>query len=68
VSKPAKSPGLSNTGPDDTFKFTPNSFEIIFARVVFPNPGGPCSNTWSKASVRIIAAFTNTKRLSIILV
>ena len=41
VSKPAKSPGLSNTGPDVILIPTPNSFAKILAKVVFPNPGGP---------------------------
>ena len=41
VSSPAKSPGLSKTGPDDIFIPTSISFAIIWARVVFPRPGGP---------------------------
>jgi hypothetical protein len=45
VNKPAKSPGLSNTGPLVTLKPTPNSLAIIFAKVVLPSPGGPCNKT-----------------------
>ena len=41
VRSPAKSPGLSNTGPLVTLKPTPNSFAMILANVVFPRPGGP---------------------------
>ena len=41
VNKPAKSPGLSKTGPEVTFIFTLSSLEIIFAKVVLPKPGGP---------------------------
>ena len=41
VNKPAKSPGLSNTGPDVILIPTPNSLAKILAKVVFPNPGGP---------------------------
>ena len=29
VNKPARSPGLSKTGPDVTFKLTPNSLATI---------------------------------------
>ena len=64
VSTPAKSPGLSSTGPEVTLKPTPNSLAMMFDSVVFPNPGGPCSNTWSSASLRIRAAMTNTFRFS----
>ena len=52
VSNPAKSPGLSMTGPDDTFNPTPSSFAKICAKVVLPSPGGPCNKVWSKASER----------------
>ena len=41
VSKPAKSPGLSRTGPEVIFMPTPSSFAKILAKVVFPKPGGP---------------------------
>ena len=41
VSNPAKSPGLSKTGPEVILIPTPNSFAKILANVVFPNPGGP---------------------------
>ena len=45
VNTPAKSPARSNTGPEDCFKLTLNSLEIIFASVVFPSPGGPNKST-----------------------
>ena len=64
VSKPAKSPGLSSTGPDVIFRFTPSSLAIMFASVVFPNPGGPWSRTWSSDSPRIFAAATKIFRFS----
>ena len=41
VNNPAKSPGLSKTGPEVILIPTPNSLASILARVVFPNPGGP---------------------------
>ena len=41
VSNPAKSPGLSNTGPDVVRIATPISLATMLASVVFPNPGGP---------------------------
>ena len=56
VNRPARSPGLSITGPDDTFKETPSSYARIWARVVFPKPGGPCKRVWSKASSLSLAA------------
>ena len=34
VNIPARSPALSITGPEDWFKLTFNSFDIIFAKVV----------------------------------
>ena len=37
----AKSPDFSITGPEVLFIFAPISEAIIFARVVFPRPGGP---------------------------
>ena len=64
VSKPARSPGLSSTGPLVILQETPNSFAIIFAKVVLPSPGGPCNKTWSKGSLRRVAACTKTSRLS----
>ena len=67
VNKPAKSPGLSKTGPDVNFNETPSSLAIMFERVVFPSPGGPCSRTWSRASPRILAALTKILRFSTIL-
>lgn len=41
VSKPAKSPGLSKTGPEVILIPTSSSLARILAKVVFPNPGGP---------------------------
>lgn len=41
VKSPARSPGLSNTGPDVIFILTPSSLATIFANVVLPKPGGP---------------------------
>ena len=32
-------------GPEVVFKLTPISTESMFARVVFPNPGGPYNKT-----------------------
>ena len=45
VKIPAKSPGRSMTGPEETFIFTFISFAIIPANVVFPSPGGPNNKT-----------------------
>ena len=64
VSNPAKSPGLSKTGPEVILIPTPNSFAKIFANVVLPKPGGPWNNVWSKASFRKLAAWTKTIRFS----
>ena len=41
VNNPAKSPGLSNTGPEVTLILTSSSLAKMCASVVFPNPGGP---------------------------
>ncbi len=35
----------SISGPDVTLIFTFSSFAIIFAKVVFPSPGGPANST-----------------------
>ena len=35
-------------------------------RVVFPNPGGPVSKTWSRGSLRLRAAAINTPRFCVI--
>ena len=66
VSSPARSPGLSSTGPDVTRNCAPISLAMMFARVVLPSPGGPCSNTWSSESPRMSAALMKTRRLSTI--
>ena len=63
VSKPAKSPGLSKTGPEVILMPTPSSLAMICDRVVLPSPGGPYSRTWSRASLRLRAASTNILRL-----
>ena len=64
VKSPAKLPGLSKTGPEVILQFTPSSLAIICAKVVFPNPGGPCKSTWSKAPPLFLAAATKTSKLS----
>jgi hypothetical protein len=43
---PAKSPAFSMTGPEVTTKLVPMAFARIFARVVFPRPGGPLKRQW----------------------
>ena len=45
VSKPARSPGFSNTGPEVIFILVPSSLLIIYDKVVLPRPGGPCNKT-----------------------
>ena len=37
---------------------------MMFARVVFPNPGGPNSRTWSNASPRLLEASIYNFKLS----
>ena len=64
VNKPARSPGLSSTGPDVVRIAAPISFATMFASVVFPSPGGPCNSTWSRASPRETAARMKTPRFS----
>ena len=66
VSIPAKSPGLSSTGPEVILNPTPSSFAMILLKVVLPNPGGPCRRVWSSDSPRYFAASTNTRRFSTI--
>ena len=61
---PARSPGLSSTGPLVSLNPTPNSLAIILLRVVLPNPGGPCSKVWSRGSPLYLAASTKTCRFS----
>jgi hypothetical protein len=41
VNNPAKSPGLSKTGPEVIFYSNTIHFAKIFARVGFAKPGGP---------------------------
>ena len=60
----AKSPPFSIAGPLLVFKSTPNSFAIICASVVLPNPGGPYNKTWSNGSSRILAASINIRIFS----
>src|SRR5690606_17025450 len=64
VKRPARSPGLSNTGPEVTLIPTPSSLARIWAKVVFPSPGGPWKRVWSKASPRWFAAWTKIFRFS----
>ena len=64
VRMPARSPGLSRTGPEVILKPTPNSLAMMLLKVVFPSPGGPWSKVWSSGSPRYLAASTNTRRLS----
>ena len=63
VNNPAKSPGLSKTGPEVTFRLTPNSFATMWAKVVFPKPGGPWNKVWSKASDLWLHAWTKILKL-----
>ena len=58
----AKSPVLFNIGPDVVLILTFNSDETICAKVVFPNPGGPCSNIWSIGSSLSDAALINVDK------
>ena len=67
VNRPAKSPGFSRTGPLVILICAFISLAMRWAKVVFPNPGGPCNKTWSKASPRPKAAATKTLRLSMTL-
>ena len=56
VSSAARSPGFSIAGPEVMRIFTPISWAMMPASVVLPSPGGPCSSTWSRDSVRRRAA------------
>ena len=62
VSSPAKSPGLSNTGPEVILIPEFNSLASTCANVVFPRPGGPWNKVWSRASSLKLAAATKTFR------
>ena len=64
VSKPARSPGLSKTGPEVTLIPTLSSFAKICAKVVLPSPGGPWKSVWSNASSLSTAALTKIWRFS----
>ena len=66
VSRPARSPGLSRTGPEVTLSWECISLAMMFASVVLPSPGGPCSNTWSSESPRMRAAWMKMRRFSTI--
>ena len=57
--------GFSIAGPDVIRMLTPISCAIMPARVVFPSPGGPCSSTWSRDSVRRRAASIKMLRFSL---
>ncbi|MCG3774503.1 MAG: hypothetical protein JW395_1326 [Nitrospira sp.] len=61
---PTRSSFFCNTGPEVCCNPTPNSLAMIEASVVFPNPGGPYSNTWSIASPRCRAASIAIARFS----
>lgn len=41
VSRPARSPGFSRTGPVVALMLTFISLAMMAAKVVFPSPGGP---------------------------
>ena len=45
--------------------FTPISLAMMPERVVFPSPGGPWSRTWSRGSLRSLAASMKTERFSL---
>src|SRR5881392_510969 len=57
VSRAARSPGRSRTGPEVWRRLTPISRAMMCASVVLPSPGGPNSSTWSSASPRARAAW-----------
>ena len=67
VSSAAKSPAFSMAGPDVILIFEFISFDIIFASVVFPSPGGPYNKTWSSGSPLFLAASIYIFKLSFIL-
>src|SRR5919204_303886 len=52
----AMSPLRSSAGPATQRMPTPSSSRTMYARLVFPRPGGPTSRTWSNASSRAFAA------------
>ena len=56
----ARSPLRSSDGPATVRIPTPSSSRMMYARLVFPSPGGPTSSTWSSASPRVIAAVSTT--------
>ena len=64
VRMPARSPGLSSTGPEVILNPTPSSLAMMLLKVVLPSPGGPCRSVWSSGSPRYLAASTNTLRFS----
>ena len=60
----ARSPARWMTGPEVARKPTPSSRAMIWARVVLPRPGGPCSRTWSSESLRVRVASMKMARFS----
>ena len=63
---PARSLGLSSAGALVIRISEPISLATIEASVVFPSPGGPIRNTWSRASPLSRAAVMKTPRFSLI--
>lgn len=56
--RPARSLGLSMTGPEVTRTVEFISWPRMKARDVFPRPGGPERRMWLRASPRCLAAPT----------
>src|SRR6266508_674650 len=64
VRMPIRSAPRSREGPAVVTMAAPISLAMMVASVVFPNPGGPDSRTWSSGSRRWRAASTEMRRLS----
>src|SRR4051795_10044673 len=62
----AMSPFRSSAGPATQRMPTPSSSRTMYARLVFPRPGGPTSSTWSSASSRAFAAVSAIASWSLI--
>src|SRR4051794_9121237 len=60
------SPFRSSAGPATQRMPTPSSSRTMYARLVFPRPGGPTSSTWSSASSRAFAAVSAIASWSLI--
>ena len=65
VSRPARSPGFSMTGPLVDLRLTPRALAMMVARVVLPRPGGPHSKRCASASSRWREASTMICRRSL---